>query len=663
VGVAVVGAGKSLNRLLYKPLVLWSKTGRIGKTEWTKSVGRHIHIRGSLDPEKIHTGILQGADVLILDNIKWHVLFGSDLGRALAEGQDSVSWLRRNGERLTTQLTVPVIILNNKKCKTWGPNNKKYWAESLEWVRVRTCLFDTSKTINRDAPHVALPAPPPSSQPLPLSTSPPHVDATSLPPHVNATSPPPPTDASSSSLLQSSDASLSSSSSSTSPAPPSTSRSPRSSTVVRDRLRRTMAHRQLEPLVFNKDNIQRYGPDCYLITDWLTKNDADGQLAAWEKLDSQFRLMKHRGNHLARFKAFYCDPLAQSRTMYEYTSSELQSWEEHEWPPEGLQLRDAVRATLSEDINSLVANDYRHRKHKIGWHFDKPADIAHGTAIATASLGHARLFQLCPTAELQRWMDDTKARTKKMEENRDWGIQRKLPRVTPLAGVIDVVLPHGSLFVIGPETNEHYSHCIPVSEKKCGRRYGLTFRTIASRWLPDVEVVIRQPPKGETAWDVVHRPKETRKNGAVGQNGYAYRARIYLEPYTPRDPTRLTEEDIIAVRTSMPSRPRMRGRPSRTEKLAPQPEEAENASGEEKDNENSEEDGDEISEEEDDEISEEEDDEDSEEEDDEDSEEEDDEKSEAKEPEQPRSKRKSTEQTKGKSKKQRQAAESDEEDA
>ena len=549
-----IGTGKPLSRLEYMPLVVWSKSGRIGKTEWAKSLGRHIHIRGSLDPEKIHAGIQQGADVIILDNIKWHLLFGSDLGRALAEGQDSVTWLRANGERVTTKLPVPVVILNNKKCKTWGPNNKKYWKKNLRWVRVRKCLFDTSKTIDTDAPPTASPTPPPSSQPLLTSTLPPPVNAISPPPSSSSGAVPSPIHAPQPSF----------------PSPaameaPSISRLPRSSTPVRDRLRRKIAERQLEALQINKTNISHYGPGSYLLTDWLRKGDADGQQAAWEKLASQFKLMKHRGNSLARWKAFYCDPLAGSRTSYEYTSSELEAWQEHEWSPEGLQLRDAVRATIGEDVNSLVANDYRHRKHKITWHSDKPADIQHGTAIATVSLGHARLFQLCPIPEVKRWMDAEKARTKQMKLNRKQGIKKKLPPVDPLADVIDIVLPHGSLFVIGPETNEHYMHCIPPSEEKCGRRYGLTFRTIASRWIPDVEVVIRQPPKGETAWDVVYRPKEPRAGKEFGQNGYAYRSRIHLEPYTPRDPLRLTEEDIIAVRDSMPSRPKRKGKPSRTE--------------------------------------------------------------------------------------------------
>ena len=65
-----VRTGKPLNRLVYRPLVVWSRQGRMGKSKWAESQGRHISVRGALDAERIHAGIQQGADVLILDNIK-----------------------------------------------------------------------------------------------------------------------------------------------------------------------------------------------------------------------------------------------------------------------------------------------------------------------------------------------------------------------------------------------------------------------------------------------------------------------------------------------------------------------------------------------------------------------------------------------------------------
>ena len=239
-GLRFVGTGKTLNRLEYKPLVVWGKKGRMGKTERAKALGRHTYCRGALDHEKIHAGMQQGTDVLILDNIKWHVLFNSDLGRALAEGQDSVSWIRRDGERITTRFTAPVIILNNKKCKAWGPNNKAYWRKNLQWVRVRKPLFDRSKTINTGVPPATSPIPPPSSpQPLLTSALPP------LPPSSSSCAVMSPTHAPQSSL-------------SSSPAPSPALHSAPSSTPVHDRLCRKVAPAQLEALLFSKANITPY---------------------------------------------------------------------------------------------------------------------------------------------------------------------------------------------------------------------------------------------------------------------------------------------------------------------------------------------------------------------------------------------------------------------
>ena len=143
-----VGSGKVLGRSEYKPLVLTSKLGHYGKTSWARSLGSHIHILGALDNEVIHAGITKGADVLILDNVKWAQLFNTDMGRALCEAQEKVTWIRRGGERVTTQLTIPVVILNNKKCSTWGQNSKTYWKTQMLWVKVRSVMYDESQRTN-----------------------------------------------------------------------------------------------------------------------------------------------------------------------------------------------------------------------------------------------------------------------------------------------------------------------------------------------------------------------------------------------------------------------------------------------------------------------------------------------------------------------------------
>ena len=43
-----------------------------------------------------------------------------------------------------------------------------------------------------------------------------------------------------------------------------------------------------------------------------------------------------------------------------------------------------------------------------------------------------------------------------------------------------LVLPPGSLFVLGPKTNAKWKHSIPKSKKVLGRRVSLTYRAIAA---------------------------------------------------------------------------------------------------------------------------------------------------------------------------------------
>ena len=82
------------------------------------------------------------------------------------------------------------------------------------------------------------------------------------------------------------------------------------------------------------------------------------------------------------------------------------------WPR--LQLRDAVRATVAEDINSLVANDYRHKNQPFSCslavsrfdHSSTPHPLLAATRYATPQRSTCRLSWigridalLCHTAQ------------------------------------------------------------------------------------------------------------------------------------------------------------------------------------------------------------------------------------------------------------------------
>ena len=113
-----------------------------------------------------------------------------------------------------------------------------------------------------------------------------------------------------------------------------------------------------------------------------------------------------------------------------------------------------------------------------------------------------------------------------------------------------VQLTHGSVFQIGPLTNAAYTHSIPTVSHEVGPRYGLTFRTLASRWLHDEQVALRQPARDGDPWLV--QKKATRLDAAghavLRKDGYPSRRVAHLAPFALDDPAHVQEQDIIRLR-------------------------------------------------------------------------------------------------------------------
>ena len=340
-----------------KALVLCGRT-MLGKTPWARSLGPHIYMKKSFDLQKLHDCLAEGkAKYVVLDEFEWENITGKNKGTGkygpsivISDGNE-FTW-GTTKPRTVTKQTLPVIILHNvipePNNRVWTLDGWSYWKEQFVFARL-----PESPTIHLTCPDAS--ASPPAQQALDGSSSP-------VPSSSSSSSPVPSWSPSSSPVPSSSSPAQQAPGGPSSPGPSS---SP------------FLLLPPLPRLQVNRSNIQHYGPDSYLITDWLSREDADRQQAAWALLAEQFVLMKHRGNPLARYKAFYCDVVAASRTMYEYTSSEVEAWEQHDWPQVGLQLRDAVRDTIAEEVNSLVANDYHHKKHQIGWHYVRANNTHH----------------------------------------------------------------------------------------------------------------------------------------------------------------------------------------------------------------------------------------------------------------------------------------------
>lgn len=109
------------------------------------------------------------------------------------------------------------------------------------------------------------------------------------------------------------------------------------------------------------------------------------------------------------------------------------------WTKTLLQAREHVRRLCPGDYNTCVVQMYPSGKIGINPHRDK--EMVQGTTIAGLSLGATRTFLLTRKDELH---------------------------IIPL--------PHNSLYILHPPTNDHYLHSIPVEDEE-HPRISLTFRT------------------------------------------------------------------------------------------------------------------------------------------------------------------------------------------
>ena len=134
--------------------------------------------------------------------------------------------------------------------------------------------------------------------------------------------------------------------------------------------------------------------------------------------------------------------IGDAEAAYTYSGTRF---EPHAWSP-GLQdLRRQLATELGCEFNSVLANRYRDGRDCMGWHSDNEASLGMQPVIASVSLGASRRFVLKH--------------------------RQGAPKV-------ELSLPHGSLLVMGGETQSNYQHALPRTAKPVGERINLTFRRV-----------------------------------------------------------------------------------------------------------------------------------------------------------------------------------------
>jgi alkylated DNA repair dioxygenase AlkB len=498
-----------------QPLVLLGPP-TLDTTAWARSHGPHVYMHGRLDLPLLHDCLGDGdARYIVLDNIPWPQLLGEEKHGHSILTNAAFSWYHGRQLKITMQY-LPVIVLNshlpNPNDARWAPRGWQHWKPILQVVKLlphvplmdegaaaqsKQAAHDVDEAVTADgcsprrdkflAELAAAAATPMEACGSDINSN---IPMTAVP----TTSPPPTRPRT---RLQSRSDSL----------PPQAD--------VADFEKAHTAGAPPIPLKLDFARRLPYGPDSFLYPDAIPV--AHRQRLLHVAAGIEYVQMMYRGRDLARQKDFQSDNLGESYAFYEYTGSVPDVWHKGEWSPELLELRDALREATGEPINSMVANQYLDREATIGHHSDKTPDIQRGASISTVSLGATRLFEL-------HSLDGRET--------------------------LSVPLTDGSVFQIGPLTNAAYTHSIPPMVEDVGPRYGLTFRTLASRWLHNEQVALRQPARDGEPWLVEKKATRLDANGKVvlRQDGYPSRRVVHLAPFELDDPCRVQESDIIRLR-------------------------------------------------------------------------------------------------------------------
>lgn len=151
---------------------------------------------------------------------------------------------------------------------------------------------------------------------------------------------------------------------------------------------------------------------------------------------------------LPRETAWFGDP---GRT-YRYSGIQMTP---SPWNETLQTIRARVEERAGVSFNSVLLNRYRDGKDKVAWHADDEPDLGPNPVIASVSLGGVRAFKM-------RW---------KHRQDRERGAAPPEQRIE---------LAHGSLLIMGGETQSHWEHEVPATARPVARRINLTFRRIGS---------------------------------------------------------------------------------------------------------------------------------------------------------------------------------------
>lgn len=143
---------------------------------------------------------------------------------------------------------------------------------------------------------------------------------------------------------------------------------------------------------------------------------------------------------IPRLEAWYGD----TDKTYTYSGIQLRG---NQWTNELLEIKEKIEEESQVVFTNVLINQYRTGKDSVSWHADDEKELGKNPIIASISLGSSRVFQF------------------KHKEN---------PKLK-----VKITLTHGSFLLMQGETQHHWLHQIPKTQKNISPRINLTFRILS----------------------------------------------------------------------------------------------------------------------------------------------------------------------------------------
>lgn len=201
--------------------------------------------------------------------------------------------------------------------------------------------------------------------------------------------------------------------------------------------------------------------DCELLLDIFKDTDVFDDFKSEphlcvNSLVNELQFDGFRGNtneELPRLQNLQADTSKGVIPVYRYPGNYRgDEWMTFQWSLTSSKIRGCVEKTLKplviQQMNHCVTNFYRDGQDFIAHHSDKDLDLDREGVIVSVSIGDERILEL-----------------KRRNEPRD---------------CTQIILPHGSMLVLGPKTNRFFTHSILQKPSSSQPRISLTFRHVLS---------------------------------------------------------------------------------------------------------------------------------------------------------------------------------------